>query len=76
VSNGCALSDAEKAAFSAPFPDESYLAGARRFPSLLPLFYDEPEVAKNKQAWNVLRQFDKPFWILLVEPEYCRWRVE
>lgn len=48
-------------AFAAPFPDQSYLAGARQFPSLVPLFHDEPGVEENKAAWEVLRQFDKPF---------------
>lgn len=61
VANTKALTDAEKAAFNAPFPDESYLAGARRFPSLVPLFPDDAEVPENKAAWEVLKQFDKPF---------------
>ncbi len=52
--------DAE-AAYRAPFPDQGYMAGARRFPSLVPLFHDEPEVEENKAAWEVLRKFDKPF---------------
>ena len=55
------ISDAVKAAFNAPFPDESYIAGARQFPSLVPIFADEPEVEENKAAWEVLKQFDKPF---------------
>ncbi len=55
------LSTAEMAAYSAPFPDQSYMAGARRFPSLVPVFHDEPEVAENRAAWEVLKQFDKPF---------------
>jgi haloalkane dehalogenase len=49
--------------YRAPFPDQSYMAGARRFPSLVPLFHDEPEVEENKAAWEVLRQFDKPFML-------------
>ncbi|MGI9285485.1 MAG: haloalkane dehalogenase, partial [Pseudomonadales bacterium] len=57
------LSADAKAAYSAPFPDQSYMAGARRFPSLVPLFHDEPEVEQNKAAWEVLRQFDKPFML-------------
>ncbi|MCB1691083.1 MAG: haloalkane dehalogenase [Halioglobus sp.] len=61
VGNASSLTAAEKEAYNAPFPDESYLAGARRFPALVPLFHDDPEVAENKAAWNVLRQFDKPF---------------
>lgn len=61
VSTRVALTDHEKAAFNAPFPDESYLAGARRFPSLVPLFPDDAEVEENKAAWEVLKRFDKPF---------------
>ena len=61
IGNAAALTAGEKVAFNAPYPDESYVAGARRFPSLLPLFADEPEVAENKAAWKVLKQFDKPF---------------
>lgn len=55
------LSEAEIAAYSAPFPDQSYMSGARRFPGLVPVFHDEPEVEENKAAWEVLRKFDKPF---------------
>lgn len=61
VSSDRVFTDAEKAAFNAPYPDETYLAGARRFPSLIPLFHDEPEVEENRAAWEVLKQFDKPF---------------
>ena len=46
--------------FAAPFPDQSYLAGARRFPSLVPLFHDEPGVTDNRAAWEVLKHFNKP----------------
>jgi haloalkane dehalogenase len=50
-------------AYRAPFPDQEYLAGARRFPSLVPVFRDEPEVEENTAAWEVLRRFDKPFML-------------
>ena len=65
-----------KQAFNAPYPDESYLAGARRFPSLIPLFPDEPEVAENRAAWQVLKQFDKPFMCAFADddPVTARWR--
>jgi haloalkane dehalogenase len=42
-------------AYGAPFPEQSYMAGPRRFPSLVPVFHDEPEVAENIAAWEVLR---------------------
>ncbi len=54
-------SDDARLAYDAPFPDQSYMAGARRFPSLVPIFHDEPEVEENKAAWEVLKKFDKPF---------------
>lgn len=37
------------------------LDGARRFPSLVPLFPDAAEVEENKAAWEVLKRFDKTF---------------
>ena len=58
---GKSLTDAEIAAYNAPYPDDTYKAGARRFPSLAPIFLDEPEVAENRAAWRQLEQFDKPF---------------
>lgn len=61
VSSRKALTEDEIAGYEAPFPDQSYMAGARQFPSLVPVFIDEPEVAENKAAWRVLRQFKKPF---------------
>ena len=57
------LSTAAQNAFNAPYPDESYLQGARRFPSLVPLFSDEPEVVENRAAWKILEEFDKPFML-------------
>ena len=55
------LSDAEKGAYDAPFPDESYKAGARQFPALVPITDAHASVAECKQAWQVLERFDKPF---------------
>jgi haloalkane dehalogenase len=49
------------AAYDAPFPDESFLAGPRRFPSLVPITPDDPEATTNKMAWKVLEKFAKPF---------------
>jgi haloalkane dehalogenase len=49
------------AAYDAPFPDDSYKAGARIFPSLVPSTPDDPANADNAAAWEVLEQFDKPF---------------
>jgi len=48
-------------AYDAPFPDESYKAGARIFPSLVPIAPDDPAAPSNRQAWEVLQKFEKPF---------------
>ncbi len=54
------LSAAEIAAYDAPFPDESYKAGARQFPALVPVTPDHASVAENKAAWQVLERFTGP----------------
>ena len=43
------------------------MAGARRFPSLVPVFHDEPGVEDNKAAWEVLREFNKPFLLAFAD---------
>lgn len=55
------LSDAEMAAYDAPFPDETYKEGARIFPSLVPTSPDDPAVPANLAAWEVFKTWDKPF---------------
>jgi haloalkane dehalogenase len=54
------LSAEEVAAYDAPYPDESYKAGARRFPALVPVTPEHASVAENKAAWQVLEKFEKP----------------
>ncbi len=49
------------AAYDAPFPDDSYKAGARIWPSYVPTSTDDPEAPANRAAWDVLRTFEKPF---------------
>ena len=63
INAGCAtdLSAEIIAAYDAPFPDDSYKAGARIFPSFVPTSTDDPESAANKAAWVTLSHFDKPF---------------
>jgi haloalkane dehalogenase len=48
-------------AYNAPFPDERYKAGARAFPLLVPVTPDNPASAANRQAWEVLKGWTKPF---------------
>jgi haloalkane dehalogenase len=48
-------------AYNAPFPSEEYKAGARIFPTLVPFEFDDPECAINRDAWEKLKQWNKPF---------------
>ena len=61
VSGGGQLGDAQAAAYDAPFPSERYMAGARQFPSLVPIMPDNPAIAANRAAWRVFGQWQKPF---------------
>jgi haloalkane dehalogenase len=63
IAGGCATrpTDDVIAAYDAPFPDDSYKAGARAMPALVPTSPDDPAHAANVAAWEVLRTFDKPF---------------
>ncbi len=63
VRGGCKTELAPEviAAYDAPFPDESYKAGARIFPSLVPTRPDDPASTPNRKAWEVLGKWEKPF---------------
>jgi haloalkane dehalogenase len=54
------LSEAEIAAYDAPFPNSSYKAGARIFPSFVPIG-DNVAVPDQLEAWKVLDAWEKPF---------------
>ena len=55
------LTEAELAAYDAPFPDDTYKEGARIFPALVPTSPDDPAAPANQAAWEVLKQWEKPF---------------
>ncbi len=63
LNGGCVrdLSEAERAAYDSPFPDESYKEGARQFPTLVPITPEHASVAENLAAWKALEAFQKPF---------------
>jgi haloalkane dehalogenase len=50
------LTDAEAAAYDAPYPDRRYRAGARRFPALVPVSPDMDGVDVSLQAAQFLRE--------------------
>ncbi|NIL95083.1 MAG: alpha/beta fold hydrolase [Woeseiaceae bacterium] len=55
------MSEDEVAAYDAPFPDDSYKAGARAFPALVPITPDDPASEANRRAWAALTEWRKPF---------------
>ena len=63
VGSGChvELTPEVAAAYRAPFPDDSYKAGARQFPMLVPTAPDDPASDANREAWKTLRSWEKPF---------------
>jgi haloalkane dehalogenase len=54
------LTDAEVAAYDAPFPDDSYRAGPRVMPSLVPISPDDPSSEPNRRAWRTLFGWERP----------------
>jgi len=69
VSRGCVrpMPDDVKAAYDAPFPEESYKAGARAFPVLVPATRDDAEALNNRAAWKVLAEYRRPFLTLFAD---------
>jgi haloalkane dehalogenase len=63
VRAGCVrpMDDAVRAAYDAPFPDESFKAAPRAMPGLVPTSPDDPATPANRAAWQALTTWDKPF---------------
>lgn len=57
------------AAYDAPFPDESYKAGARIFPALVPAEATEAEAINNQKAWAQYSQWQKPVLTLFSDSD-------
>jgi len=58
------LTPGEFAAYRAPFPDPSYEAGICIFPMLIAVQADNPGVPANREAWERLGRFERPFLTL------------
>jgi len=69
VSRGCVrpVPDDVRAAYDAPFPDESHKAGARVFPILVPSEPTDEEAVNNRAAWKVLADYRRPFLTLFAD---------
>lgn len=65
VQSGCrsVLSAEVLAAYDAPFPDETYKAGPRAMPLLLPTGPDDPAATANRAAWQRLTAWHRPFLV-------------
>jgi haloalkane dehalogenase len=63
VTNACAMPLAPEvvAAYEAPYPDESYKAGARIFPVLVPIRPDDPAAPGARRALELLKAWERPF---------------
>ncbi len=63
VGTGCHTKPPQEviAAYNAPFPDDTFKAGARQFPMLVPTAPDDPAAAANRASWETLRGWHKPF---------------
>jgi len=57
------LSDAEAAAYQAPFPGREYQTGALAFPRLVPTHEDDPGVYENLRAIEKLRALNLPVFL-------------
>jgi haloalkane dehalogenase len=65
VRSGCRrpMSDAVRAAYNAPFPDDRYWAGPRAMPGLVPTSPDDPASAANRAAWETLCDSPTPMLV-------------
>ena len=55
------LTEEIQRAYDAPFPDDTYKAGARIMPSLVVISSDNPEHKDNKKARKKFGKWEKPF---------------
>ncbi len=65
VQSGCRrpMTDAVRAAYDAPFPDDSYCAGPRAMPGLVPTAPDDPAAPANRAAWAALSASTTPMLV-------------
>jgi haloalkane dehalogenase len=62
VQSGCrrTMPDDVRGGYDAPFPDDSFTAGPRAMPGLVPTSPDDPASAANRAAWAVLSASPTP----------------
>ena len=62
VASGCVrgLTDADRAAYDAPFPEDAFMAGPRAMPNLIPQTPEDVESQPNRDAWEFLIRWEHP----------------
>lgn len=70
------LTEDELLAYNAPFPSEEFKAGARIFPTLVPVEKDDPEAKKNREAWEKLKLWKKPFLTIFGSKDFIMFGAE
>ena len=65
VKGGCRrpMSDEIRAAYDAPFPDDTYCAAPRAMPGLVPTSPDDPAAPANRSAWATLTASSTPMLV-------------
>lgn len=65
VQSGCQqpMTDAVRTAYDAPFPDDSFCAGPRAMPGLVPTSTDDPATQANRTAWAALSASSTPMLV-------------
>ena len=65
VQGGCRrpMSDEVRAAYDAPFPDDTYCAAPRAMPGLVPTSPDDPAAPANRSAWAKLSASSTPMLV-------------
>ncbi len=65
VQGGCRrpMSDEVRAAYDAPFPDNTYCAAPRAMPGLVPTSPDDPAAPANRSAWATLCASSTPMLV-------------
>jgi haloalkane dehalogenase len=72
MKRGCpGLSDAEAAAYDAPFPDARHKAGVRAFPNLVPDGDDAPGAAISREAGLLARALAGESFMAVGMPTRC-----
>jgi len=57
------MGDEVRAAYDAPFPDDTYCAAPRAMPGLVPTSPDDPAAPANRSAWATLGASSTPMLV-------------